>query len=69
MRNLSVPGKRLWLSGSCGSMKTQVARAERYCLCRSQLFVQDYDNRVMREVLAGIGSGSAADSLHRTLSP
>jgi hypothetical protein len=50
-------------------MKTQVARAERYCLCRSQPIVQDYDNRVMREVLAGIGSGSAADSLHRTLSP
>lgn len=30
--------------------------AELYCLFRSQLIVQDYNNRVMREVLAGLGT-------------
>ncbi len=34
--------------------------AEFYCLFRSQLIVQDYNNRVMREVLAGMGFGSVA---------
>jgi len=29
---------------------------ELYCLFRSQLIVQDYNNRVMREVLAGMGA-------------
>ena len=30
--------------------------AEIYCLFRAQLIVQDYNNRVMREVLAGMGT-------------
>ena len=34
--------------------------AELYCLFRSQVIVQDYNNRVMREVLAGMGFGSVA---------
>ena len=34
--------------------------AECYCLFRSQLIVQDYNNRVMREVLAGMGFESVA---------
>ena len=34
--------------------------AELYCLFRAQLIVQDYNNRVMREVLAGMGFGSVA---------
>lgn len=31
--------------------------AELYCLFRSQVIVQDYNNRVMREVLAEMGPG------------
>ena len=34
--------------------------AELYCLFRAQLIVQDYNNRVMREVLAGMGAGGVA---------
>lgn len=33
--------------------------AELYCLFRAQLIVQDYNNRVMREVLAGVSGGRA----------
>ena len=34
--------------------------AELYCLFRSQVIVQDYNNRVMREVLAGMGTSGGS---------